>query len=92
MLGRKSRNWLIYLALPIWYLFRDFFSEGLINDLIRDLWLKFSNGAPNGVVIQRGATVILIGAPWRRVTCKKRVMHPIWCSIFDYIKFRRETI
>lgn len=63
MLRRKSRNWLIYLARPIWYLFWDFFPEGIMKDLVRDLWVKFANSAPNEIAIRRGDTVTLVGAP-----------------------------
>ena len=60
MLGRKSRNWLVYLARPIWYSFWDFFSEGILKDLVRDMWIKFANSAPNEIAIRRGDTVTLV--------------------------------
>ncbi|RLI88764.1 MAG: hypothetical protein DRO62_03065 [Candidatus Altiarchaeales archaeon] len=63
MLRRRIRNWLIYLIRPIWYLFWNSFPEGAAKDLVRDLWIKFANSAPNEVVIRRGDTVILVGAP-----------------------------
>ena len=65
MLGRKSRNWLIYLARPIWYSFWNSFPDGVTKDKVRDLWVKFANSAPNEVVIRRGDTVTLVGAPPR---------------------------